>query len=167
MLHTDVVLDFYPESQTLTDYEQERGKPMPTKTHGKIQSNLNFYLKMNFGKRFDVLSEVTYDVPGKPLTPDISLDEPEPMDLLDDTPREPTAPITAIEIISPSQTIHQLFRKARQFLDFGCKSVWIIQPPTRSIYVFYPNREFITFINHEILKDEITGVEVPLDEIFA
>jgi hypothetical protein len=36
----------------LSEYEIERGKPMPSKNHAIVQSNLLFHLRLHFGNVF-------------------------------------------------------------------------------------------------------------------
>lgn len=47
--------------EQLSDYERERGKPMPTLTHGAIQANLISQLSARLKPDYRVVSEVTLD----------------------------------------------------------------------------------------------------------
>ena len=42
----------------LSVYEIERGKPMPNLTHGSIQMNIGFELKLNYSSLYRIASEV-------------------------------------------------------------------------------------------------------------
>ncbi len=48
-------------------------------------------------------------------------------------------PQLAIEVASPSQTIHDLMQKAEKFLAAGVPAVWTIEPYGRTIYVSTPH----------------------------
>ena len=43
-------------------YEIERGKPMPSKNHGIIQSNLSGLFYVNYRKQYRFMSEVAFCV---------------------------------------------------------------------------------------------------------
>ena len=45
-------------------YEQDRGKPMPSKVHAYIQMNIGFELKTRYKDRFTFLSELSLDLDG-------------------------------------------------------------------------------------------------------
>lgn len=40
---------------SLSDYERERGKPMPSKHHAILKSNLLFGIRLKYDKRWSVL----------------------------------------------------------------------------------------------------------------
>ena len=46
------------QTEPLSDYERERGKPMPSKAHGYTQSNLIIALA-EFRTRYTIFSELT------------------------------------------------------------------------------------------------------------
>ena len=55
-----------------------------------------------------------------------------------DTPHQKilrTAPLLAIEILSPKDTLARLHFKVRDYLQFGVEHIWIIDPNTRRAYV--------------------------------
>ncbi len=45
------------------------------------------------------------------------------------------APDLAVEVFSPTDSVPQLMRKVRQYLDAGCHTVWIVYPETREVHV--------------------------------
>lgn len=164
----DIVLD-YPELKTepLADYEIERDKPMPNRVHAIVQTDIAFFLKLNYGKKFDIATEITLDTPGKPATPDVVVMEKRPLDYFDDTPRETIPPLVAIEIVSPSQGFSVFKEKAERYFAFGVRSYWVVQPNFRTIYVFSAPRQYNTFLHTDVLRDDSIGIEMPLSEIFA
>lgn len=58
--------------QTLSDYERERGKSLPSKLHSVAQTNLIGQL-LTYRPTFQVLSELTLRLDGRDLTPDVSV----------------------------------------------------------------------------------------------
>ncbi|WP_229250791.1 hypothetical protein [Emticicia aquatilis] len=61
------------ESNEISVYEKERGKPLPTYIHGAIQSNLLFELRLKYQDKLRVLSEVTLATQPLGSTPDLLL----------------------------------------------------------------------------------------------
>ena len=159
----------YPvmEAETLSDYETERGKPMPNKIHSVIQSRLDRWLGIHYGDQFEIGTELSLDIPGKPATPDVVMMEKEPLDYFDDTPRESDPPLVAIEIASPSQGFSVFKDKAVRYFAFGVRSYWLVQPNLRTIYVFSAPQVYEAFFSHDVLRDPVVGVEMPLAEIFT
>ena len=51
------------------------------------------------------------------------------------------APDLAVEVVSPGDTALQMRRKAKQYLEYGTRLVWIIYPEDRSIDVHQPGRD--------------------------
>lgn len=47
----------------------------------------------------------------------------------------------------------------------GVQSAWLVVPPLRTLYVFYPTADTQTFIAGN-LRDEVTKVEIALPKIF-
>ena len=59
--------------ETLSDYELERGKPMPSTLHSLVQGNIVYLLKSSY-KNYLVLPELSLtSADGKPLVPDIAI----------------------------------------------------------------------------------------------
>ena len=67
----------------------------------------------------------------------------------------PIAPELAIEIISPGQTFGQMIQKASIYLNNDVLRVWIIDPSTQSLTVFYPDTAPVTYTDEKIISDSI------------
>ena len=164
----DVLVSEYDSYTTSSnDYETERNKPMPNRIHGTIQSKLNFQLELNYGEQFDFPNEVSLDSkPGS--TPDIAIFEKNILDRKTVQAREEEVPITTIAIISPSQSLPMMAKKAVDvYFPLGVKSAWIIQPPpAKSVYIFTPDGQHEAFTKGKII-DKVTGIEIELDKIFV
>lgn len=79
----------------------------------------------------------------------------------------PVPPELAIEIISPGQTFGQMTQKAGYYLTGGVLQVWIVDPVAKSVTVFFPNRAPRTYVNDEIITDDIfPELSVEIDRLF-
>jgi hypothetical protein len=57
----------------ISDYELERGKPVPSKLHGSIQSQLVLNIGVAYPAKFSVFSELSLKLGGWESVPDISI----------------------------------------------------------------------------------------------
>ncbi|HMQ50436.1 MAG TPA: Uma2 family endonuclease [Saprospiraceae bacterium] len=150
---------------TTFDYETERNKPMPNRIHGVIQTEISALLKAKYSDTYQIPSEVTLDtVPA--FTPDICIFPKKQLSWKDMEAREKEMPITTIEILSPSQTIDELIRKAFEvYFPAGVQSAWVVIPPIKTITIISPDEQQHTFSQGEAI-DPITGVQVSLEKVF-
>ena len=150
----------------ISQYEIERNKPIPNRIHGVIQLDLGFLLKLNYREKYQFSSEVSLaTVPGS--TPDICIFPNKKLSLKTIKAKEEEAPITTIEIQSPSQSIEELQHKAwNLYFPMGVKSAWIVIPSLKAVKILLPDdQEF--FFNSGKLKDPVTNIEIEVKEIFA
>jgi Uma2 family endonuclease len=152
---------------TLSDYEIERGKPMPSKNHSMIQSNI-IYLTGKYRKKYSFLSEVSLELDYWNSTPDIGIFHHMSIDTRHDEIRLTNAPLGVIEILSPTQGMTELTEKAEKYFSYGVKSVWIVIPTMDSIAVYSSPDDFVFFQRNKnkILKDNILNIEIALNEVF-
>ena len=52
----------------------------------------------------------------------------------------PLCPDVVVEIRSPSDRLNNLQEKMQEYLDTGAQLGWLIDPPSRTVYVYRPNR---------------------------
>lgn len=154
-----------PETFLGEDYEQERGKPMPSFNHYYVQSQLHIALHAACGDRFFVGGELSLATEPS-TTPDISICNFRNPDWLHDEIRAGDPPIAVVEILSPSQSVNEIIPKIETYFEFGIKSVWLVQPPLKQVAVFTPELEPQIFIQGDII-DPILDVKVALEEIFS
>ena len=162
MTFTEAVLE--PEVE-LSEYEIERGKPMPNIIHGTLQSKINLLLSVRYGDKFIFPSELSLaTVP--PTTPDICVCPKRKLRLSEVEAKETEMPITAIEILSPSQHLDQLQDKAWEiYFPAGVQSAWIVVPELKAIQVLLPNDEMHLFHNMT-LTDPATGIQIEVGKVF-
>src|SRR5436309_9882227 len=145
-------------------YEEERGKPMPSRNHGRVQTNL--ILEFGHQQQFSTYSELTLFVAGTNYTPDISVYPREPADYRHDEASRADLPLVAVEIFSPSQSHQEVVEKAEVYLRNGVKSCWIVSPPLRTVTILLPDGREEVF-HSGLAKDPITGLTADLVKVFS
>lgn len=152
---------------TLSDYELERGKPMPSLNHSLIQANLVFELKNRLRQSHTIATELNLMLQGKKLVPDLTIFSKFAPDMQHDILWMQEVPLTTIEILSPKQDLDSLLEKADLFLAAGVKSCWIVIPAVGTIAVFTGPKTYRSFANGGAVLDEGLGIEIPLSDIFS
>lgn len=152
-----------PNSYAL-EYERERGKPMPSENHAIVQSNL--ILEFGQAREYRVMSELSLDLDGRLLTPDLSIYPRRPVNFRHDTVRVTETPLLVVEILSPTQGTLEVMEKVDAYLKAGVKSCWVINPPQRAVTIYTPDGEFKTF-SEGVVKDPATNLEARLDAVFS
>ncbi|MFQ3597040.1 MAG: Uma2 family endonuclease [Chloroherpetonaceae bacterium] len=145
-----------------SDYELERGKPMPSFIHGITQMRIGSALSRL--DDFMIGSEITLEL-NPSMTPDILIFKKRKMDFQRDEKRVAEMPLTAIEILSGTQGMDNFDEKLPRYFEAGVQSVWLVQPFIKTIAVFLPNQEPQVFTKGE-LRDPATSISLNLDEIF-
>ena len=135
----------------------------PSVYHSAISVNIVGELVSQ--KEFRAHSELTIVVDGDDHQPDISVYKRKKLNYISEEDRVKTEdiPLTAIEIVSPSQTMNDLIKKANIYLGSGIRSVWIVHPQTHSITVKTKNS---AEIYHEGVLKDTSGVRVDLGVVF-
>jgi Uma2 family endonuclease len=150
--------------QTLSAYELERGKPMPSKNHALAQTRLILAMA-DYVEQYTILSEVTLEFDDQALTHDIAVFSKLEPDWVHDEIRVSEVPLLTIEILSPRPSMHDLIEKVDIYLDNGVQACWVVQPTLKSIAVFTRNEEPVVFAGGEVL-DPATQITVHLDSVF-
>ena len=155
------------QTAELSQYEIERGKPMPTLIHGAIQANLTFELKLNYSTQFRIASEVTLDTQPIGSTPDLVLYPAGALDFKNNPARRLDAPLLTIEIQSPSQSTKDMVDKLEPYFYFGVKSCWVVVPELRAILIYDNPFTYTFFHDKETAKDSVMNIEIDLQKVFA
>ena len=74
-------------------------------------------------------------------------------------------PFLCIEVLSPDNRMKQISERVDDYLRFGVPSVWVIDPDTRSGYVYRLHGEYGA--KREVPDTEPPAIAMPLAEIFA
>ena len=148
----------------LSAYELERGKPIPSRNHGKLQFRIAKAISDASKDRFDILTEVSLDL-SRPVTPDIAIFPAEPSDWLEDEIKVKKPPLSVVEILSPTQGNQELIDKLDIYFEAGVQSCWIVIPTFRLVNVFTSKHDYKAFMQGE-LYDEKLGIRIDLDYVF-
>ncbi len=151
----------------ISNYELERGKPMPSKLHGYVQLNLGTLLKNTYGEKFSLFSELSLKLGTWEAVPDLSIFPKMTIDYSEDEVKVTEAPLCAIEIISPSQGVQELVSKAKQYFSYGVKSCWLVIPVFKNVYVFWAPTQYQIFRDTETLHDPVIEVSLEVSKIFS
>ncbi|MCI5130316.1 MAG: Uma2 family endonuclease [Candidatus Electrothrix sp. EH2] len=135
----------------------------PSLYHSAIAINIGGELVKQ--KEFRAHSELTVVIDGTDYQPDISVYKRKKLHYISelDEPKTEELPLLAIKIVSPSQTMNELIKKADFYVGSGIQSVWIVHPQTHSITA---KTQSETNIYHEGILEDITGINVDLAVIF-
>ncbi len=83
-------------------------------------------------------------------------------------PRDPifrTPPFICIEVLSPEDRVARVQQRIDDYLKFGVRYVWLINPENRRVWVY--TLAGSTEVKDGILRTENPALTVPLAEIFA
>ncbi|MBI4662636.1 MAG: Uma2 family endonuclease [Verrucomicrobia bacterium] len=150
--------------ETPQTYEEERGKPMPSKNHGIVQSNL--VIEFARHKEYRVISELSLVLNGRQLTPDLSVYPRGPVDFRHDDIRLTDPPLVAVEIPSPTQGSQEVMDKVEAYLQSGVKTCWVVNPPQRTVTIYTPDGVLKSFVEG-LVKDPATGLTADLEAVFS
>ena len=153
----------------ISDYELERGKPMPSLNHGFVQVNISGELRNRLRQTHTITSELNLKLDGQKTVPDLAVFRKLAPDMQHDILWVQEVPLTTIEILSPKQDLDSLLEKAQAFLAAGVKSCWIVIPGISTVAVFTGPKAYRSFAHGstEAVRDEVLGVEIPLADIFS
>ena len=158
---------FFKTLRDVSDYERERGKPMPSRNHSIAQAELIFLLKSTFRKQYSILSESSITLNTRKYTPDITIYPIIPIDWKHDEISLTEPPLTTIEILSPTQTLTTLIDKSEDYFSGGVKSCWVVMPLLETILVIHANRSKVYYQRGDTLNDAATGITLDVDAVFA
>lgn len=150
----------------ISEYEFERGKPMPSLQHAGIQSNILVQLHLKYSTEYQILSESNIELNGELFVPDLSIFKKFNINYNEVNIRYNKPPLLAIEILSPTQSVVDLIVKMKKMIDNGVKSYWLVEPSTKTIFVFNHKKEQTTFISGLIIDKEL-DISIDMSEIFA
>jgi Uma2 family endonuclease len=145
-------------------YEQERGKPLPSNNHSIAQMNLGIELAKDKGYR--IMSELSLELSGRPLTPDLSVYRREPVDFRYDEVHLTEPPVLVVEILSPIQGMLAVMEKVQAYLQNGVKSCWVVNPPQKAISIYTPDGATKIYAEG-VVKDPVTGLTADLNAVFS
>jgi Uma2 family endonuclease len=134
--------------------------------HARLTTRITSLLFAAYEEQFNILTELEFELTTGRLKPDVAILPQLAYDWERDIIRYPDPPITAIEIISPTQSIDGLVEKIRMgYLASGVQSAWLVLPAIRSIILYLPGLPS-QLVSEGTLRDPATGVELELAAVF-
>jgi Uma2 family endonuclease len=130
--------------------------------HSMCQGNLLAFFRA-LAKKLDIYPFVEQRVQVRPerfRVPDICVTRGIPQEQIFRTP-----PLIVIEVLSPDDRIGYMRTKIEDYLNFGVRHVWIVDPESRRAYVC--TKGGLEEIRDGSLRTEEPRIELPLAEIFA
>ena len=151
----------------LASDEIQEDRPRPSRNHARAAHNLSVLLGA-CGEKFRVYQQLSLNLEGWQTIPDLCLYARGAVsaDWLSDDDEVKSPPLLVIEILSPKQNLQPLVDKLREYGRHGVKSCWLVEPATRVVSVFPASGGSRAF-TEGILRDETTGVEIPIAGVFA
>ena len=153
-----------PAPDAAEAYLKERGKPAPGYNHSIAQSN--FMSLLYNSKDFRAFSELNLDLKGWRCVPDICVFPRREAVLQQDITWVTEAPLMAVEIFSPSQTLEHMQERVSRLLDGGVKSVWLLMPAVHVASIFQQGLPPLSATQGQ-LTDPATGLGVDVDALFS
>ena len=147
-------------------YELERGKPMPSLNHARIEMQLMKVL-LPYEDKYDILPELSLKLSTGDAVPDLCIYPKRVFDFENDQVKVTEAPLTTIEILSPKQVLDDVVKKIRDiYLPAGVKSSWVVIPSLKTIHILTPDKQVRTFQTTGAFTDPATGIELKMEEVF-
>jgi len=81
----------------------------------------------------------------------------------------PGAPDLAVEVLSPGDPAGDVLAKVQDWLDAGCRAVWVVDPKTRSVTVYHTRRQIVVLSESETLDggEVLPGLDVNVADFFV
>ena len=134
--------------------------------HARLTSRITWLLSAAYEEKYDVLAELEFELSTGRLKPDVCILPKLTYDWQEDIVRFPEPPITAIEILSPTQAFDAVASKIiKMYFPAGVQSAWLVVPFVKTIYLFLADGSIITFAAGT-LYDPASNVEIALETIF-
>ncbi len=110
------------------------------------------------------MTELTLNI-GNGLIPDICIYPANTIqpNFFRDVTKMTQLPIAALEVISANQNIQDVLEKAEQLVNAGIKTVWTIEPYTRTVFETKENQERI--LPNKII--ELDNITIDVQKIFG
>ena len=168
-----MTLEEFLESD-LEGYEYIKGEliqvPPTSMEHGDISINLisqlNTYVRENqLGRTY--MPDTGFQVGDRFLIPDIAFISTDRLPA-DRSKACPVPPDLAVEVVSPSDTLHRIQEKVFAYLEAGTQLVWVIEPRAKSVTVYRSETDITTLTRNDTLsgEDVVEGFTCQVAELF-
>ena len=145
--------------------------PQPKAEHGRVAANLTILLGQYVKTKLlgEVCTHGGYKLEGDPdtvLGPDVSFVSKDRIALSPEGYHD-GPPDLAVEVLSPGDRRGRVEHKLSLWLEFGTRSVWLVNPRRRTIEVCKASGERKLFHEtDELVDDTVPGFRVKVSEIF-
>ena len=169
---TNMTLEEFLESD-LEGYEYLNGELIPlaptSVEHGYISVNLSslLHLYVRENQLGRVLSETGFRVGERVLIPDVSFISTDQIPN-DPSKASPIPPDLAVEVVSPSDTLHRIKEKVYAYLDAGTQLVWVLAPQDKTVTIYRSETDITLLTRNDTLSGEevVKGFSCQVAELF-
>ncbi|HXK06222.1 MAG TPA: Uma2 family endonuclease [Verrucomicrobiae bacterium] len=133
------------------------------KDHGKVQQEVLFFLRQRRRELgiFVIQEQRVRISANRYRVPDVCvIVGPEPDEQVFTQP-----PFLCIEVLSPEDRMSRMQERIADYLAFGVRYVWVIDPSTRKAWIYTPGQA--REVADGMLRTENPDITVPLAEIFS
>ncbi len=108
-------------------------RSVPNKSHGKtVYAISGLFFSLRPLRRVFGLTETRVRIrAGRYLVPDFAVYREEPAGEVPETP-----PLIVAEVLSPSDSLHDVRRKLAEYREWGVPHVWLVEPDARVLQVY-------------------------------
>lgn len=133
--------------------------------HSRLIHRISLLLSA-YEEKYDILPELEFELSTGWLKPNVAIMPRLTYNWEEDIIRFPEPPITAIEILSPTQAFDAVASKIRKlYFPAGVQSAWLVVPFVKTIHLFLPDQAVATFLSGTV-QDPACGVEMEVSAIF-
>jgi len=134
--------------------------------HSRLTSRITWLLSAAYDDQYDVLTELEFELSTGCLKPDVAIISKQVYNWQEDIIRFLHPPITAIEILSPTQAFDAVATKiSRLYFPAGVKSAWLVVPFVKTIHLFLADGSIST-VTGSILHDPACNVSLEMSAVF-
>ena len=133
--------------------------------HSRLISRLTVLLS-TYEEQYDILPELEFELSTGNLKPDVAVIHRQAYNWEEDIIRFPSPPITAIEVLSPTQAFDAVASKIlKLYFPAGVESAWLVVPSIKTIHLFLPGQPVVT-VSVGVLHDPASGIELDAVKLF-
>ncbi len=130
--------------------------------HAAVQVNIAHELRNM--TEYRIYTELSILIDGTEYKPDVSAYPYHELDRKHDIIKMENMPLSAIEIVSPTQLPQTIVTKIERYLQAGIRSCWMVVPYPSTVTVYAADSEQ-TFFDGNI-TDTVLGIELPFNHVF-
>ena len=134
--------------------------------HSRLTYRLSVLLSA-YEDKYDIMPELELELTSGRGKPDVAIFPKLTYNWEEDVIRYTNPPITAIEILSPTQAFDSLTTKIRKiYFPAGVQSAWLVVPSVKAVHLFLPGQP-VSIITSGNFYDPASTVSLSIDSIFT